>query len=66
MPGEGRACSPASDVVEAALGVSFGQGTRGQEQKVGFLLPAIQLVLLGSFPSKLISLKTSLLLNTLE
>lgn len=66
MPGEGQACSPASDVVEAAPGVSFGQGTQGQEQRVGFLPPAIQPVRAGSFPSKLISLKTSSLLNALE
>lgn len=51
MPGEGWACSPASDVVEAAPGFSFGQGTRGQEQRVGFLLPAIQLVWFFLVPS---------------
>lgn len=66
MPGGGQACFPASDVVEAAPGVSFGQGTQGQEQRVGFLPPGIQLVLFGSSPSKLISLKTISLLNACE
>ena len=66
MPGKGWTYFPPSDVVEKAPGVSFGQGAQGQDQRVGFFPPAIQLVLFGSSPSKLISSKTRSLLKALE
>lgn len=66
MPGEGWAYFPPSDVVEEAPGVSFGPGAQGQDRRVGFWPPAIQLVLFGSSPSKLISSKTWSLLDALE